>query len=111
MKLALSAACLAVCLAVASHAFADGRTEATLQQPVAKKIEFTTDIAVWDCEGTSCVATYTPDSSFSIGECHEVARKVGDVAAFKDQDDHNLQGSALDRCNAGLAPKSETASR
>jgi hypothetical protein len=111
MKLAISAAMLAVCLAVASHAFADGRTQVTLQQAVVKKTEFTIGMAVWDCEGASCVASTTPDQSFGVGQCRDLAKKVGAVTEYKDADDHNLQGAALDRCNAGLAPKSETASR
>ena len=53
MKLVIAAACLAVSVSLASHAFADGRTVVTLQQPVAAKTKFVAGGAVWNCEAST----------------------------------------------------------
>jgi len=110
MKLAIAIACLAASLSLATHAFADGRTEATLQQPIAAKTQFIANGAIWDCEGQSCVASNTPDQTFGASQCRDVAKRVGTVTEFKNEY-KTLQSASLDRCNAGLAPKTTTASR
>jgi hypothetical protein len=110
MKLALAVACLAASLSLASHALADGRTTATLQQPIPAKVQFIANGAIWDCEGSTCVAGNTPDQTFGPSQCHDVAKKVGAVAEFKN-DAKTLQSASLDRCNTGLAVKTTTASR
>jgi hypothetical protein len=110
MKLLLATACLAASLSLATHALADGRTVVTLQQPVAAKTQFIASGAIWDCEGTTCVAGYTPEQSFGFGQCHDLAKHVGPVAEFKDEY-KTLQPAMLERCNAGLTAKTTTASR
>jgi len=110
MKLAIALACLAASLSLATHALADGRTTATLQQPIASKTQFIANGAIWDCEGSTCVAGNTPDQTFGSSQCHDVAKHVGAVAEFKN-DYKTLQSASLDRCNAGLTVKTTTASR
>jgi hypothetical protein len=111
MKLAFAAACLVATLSLATGALADGQTTATLQQPIAKKTQFVANGAVWDCADTTCVADVTPDQTFGIGECHTVAKKAGVAVAEFKTTVKSLQAAALEQCNAGLAPKSVTASR
>ena len=48
MKLIIALACLGASLSLATHALADGRTTATLQQPVAAKTTF------WDPLESTC---------------------------------------------------------
>jgi hypothetical protein len=110
MKLIIAVACLAASLSLATHALADGRTVATLQQPVAAKTQLIANGAIWDCEGTTCVAANTPEESFGPGQCHGLAQHVGAVAEFKSEF-KTLQPTSLERCNAGLSSKTTTASR
>ena len=110
MKLIIALACLGASLALANNALADGRTTATLQQPVAAKTQFIANGAIWDCEGTTCVASNTPDQTFGPGQCHDVAKRYGAVVEFKN-DYKTLQPASLDRCNTGLTAKTTTASR
>jgi hypothetical protein len=111
MKLAFAAACAVATLSLATAALADGATIATLQQPVAKKTQFVANGAVWDCADTTCIAANTPDQTFGIGECHTIAKHVGVAVAEFKTSSHSLQAASLEQCNAGLAPKSVTASR
>ncbi len=110
MKLVIALACLGVSLSLATHALADGRTTATLQQPVAAKTSFLVNGAIWDCEGSTCVAANTPEQSFGASQCRDVAKRLGAVAEFKN-DYKTLQPASLERCNAGLPAKTTTASR
>ena len=110
MKLALAAACLAAGLSLASSAFADGRTVVTLDQPIAKPIEFVAVGGVWRCADTSCVAEATQEETFGWTQCHAVAKQAGArVTGFKD-DYHTLQAAQLDRCNAHIGGAAQTAS-
>ncbi|HTX51657.1 MAG TPA: hypothetical protein VME40_19960 [Caulobacteraceae bacterium] len=110
MKLAIAAACLVAGLTLASQAFADGRTVVTLEQPVAKPVEFVADGGVWHCADTTCVAGATPDETFGWNQCHAVAKQAGSrITEFKDEY-HTLQPAALDRCNANIGGSSQTAS-
>jgi hypothetical protein len=111
MKLAFAAACLVATLSIATGALADGQTTATLQQPIAKKVQFIANGAIWDCADTTCVAANTPDQTFGIGECHAVAKHTGVAVAEFKTTSKALQSASLDQCNAGLAPKTTTASR
>jgi len=112
MKLAFATACLVATLSLATNALAEGRTIATLQQPVAKSGQYIVKGAVWDCADTTCVADNTPDQTFGIDECHKVAKLAGvGVAEFKTSA-KSLQQASLDQCNAGVTPKAPvTASR
>jgi hypothetical protein len=111
MKLIIATACLAVSLGLATHALADGRTVATLQQPVAKPTQFVVNNAIWDCEQSSCVADNAHDMYFGASECHDVAKHAGAAVAEFKSDAKTLQPTSLDRCNTGLEPKTTTASR
>ncbi len=107
MKLAIALACLIASLSLASHTFAD--TTATLQQPVAKPTQFIVDHALWDCSGTTCVSSLVEEMYFGAQECHAVAKNAGvPVADFK-ASSHTLRPAELDKCNAGLAPKTSVA--
>jgi hypothetical protein len=108
MKLVLAASCLAVSLALATHALADGPTVATLQQPLAVKTQFIANGAIWDCEQSTCVAANPPAQSFGISQCHDVARRAGPVAEFK-TGGRTLAADLLERCNAGAQPKTSLA--
>lgn len=111
MKLAIAAACLAASLSLASQALADGRTIATLSQPVSAPSEFVARGAIWHCAASTCVAGTTPDETFGAAQCHDVAKHAGQVAEFKNEYNKSLQPAALDQCNAGLSPKTVTAAR
>jgi hypothetical protein len=101
MRLVFVAGCALAGMSLATSAFADSQTVATLQQPVAKRIQFVANQAIWDCEGSSCVAANARDMYFGASECHEVARRAGTVSEFKN-DIKALQQPDLERCNAGV---------
>jgi hypothetical protein len=112
MKLAFAAACLVATLSLASQALADGRTIATLQQPIAKPTEFVARGTIWHCAESTCVAGTTPDETFGAAQCHDVAKHAGPVTEFKNEYNKSLQPTALAQCNEGLAGKGQvTASR
>ena len=108
MKLVIAVACLAASLALASHALADGRTVVTLQQPLAKHVDFIVSGAMWRCDGATCAA-FVPEQTLGVNECHSVALKVGPVAGAQN-DAHTLQPSQIDQCNVGLSTRSTVAS-
>jgi hypothetical protein len=110
MKLAFGAACFAASLSLATVALAD-TTVATLSQPVAKPTQFVVNSAIWDCSGTTCVADNAQSMYFGPGECRSVALKAHVAVTDFKSDAKTLQPALLDQCNAGLAPKSITASR
>lgn len=108
MKLAIALACLIASLSLATHSLAD--TTATLQQPVAKPSQFIVDHALWDCSGTTCVSANVETMYFGAQECRAVAKNAGvAVAEFKTSTAKSLQAADLDKCNAGLAPKTSIA--
>ena len=102
MRFVVAVACVAAALSLASTASADSPAVATLQQPVAKPIQFVSNAAIWDCEGTTCTAANAQDMYFGASECHEVAKRAGPVGEFKNGV-KTLQQTSLDRCNAGLS--------
>jgi hypothetical protein len=110
MKLIIALGCLVASLSLATHALADGQVTATLQQPVAAKTQFIANGQIWDCEGTSCIASNVPNQNFGPSICRDVAKHAGPVADFKNSV-KTLEPASLDRCNSGLAPKTTTASR
>jgi uncharacterized low-complexity protein len=112
MKLVIAVACLAASLSLATHALADGTT-ATLQQPIAKKVQFIVNGAIWDCSQSTCVSdnANANTSYFGPGECHDVAKHAHVAITEFKADGKTLQAAALDQCNAGVAPKTTTASR
>jgi hypothetical protein len=111
MKFVLAGGCLAVGLALASQALADGPTVATLQQPLPAKTQFIANGAIWDCAQSICVADNASTLTFGVSECHDVARRAGPVAEFRNEG-RTLKPDLLDRCNAGAPSKTSlTASR
>jgi hypothetical protein len=108
MKLAIALACLIASLSLATHSFAD--TTATLQQPVAKPTQFIVDHALWDCAGTTCVSSGVEPMYFGAQECRSVAKNAGVAGAdFTTSTAKTLKSAELDKCNAGLAPKTSVA--
>src|ERR1700733_5891133 len=107
MKLALALACLIASLSLATPALAD--TTATLQQPVAKPTQFIVDHAMWDCSGTTCVSSGVEEMYFGAQECHSVAKNAGVAVSDFKASTHTLKTAELDKCNAGLAPKTAVA--
>jgi len=108
MKLVIAVACLAASLALASHAMADGRTVVTLQQPLAKHVDFIVNGAIWNCDGATCSAA-VESQTLGVQQCRTVALKVGLVAGAVNSG-RTLQPTQIDQCNAGLAPKATVAS-
>jgi len=108
MKLALAAACLAASFSLASQAFADGRTLITLEQPVAKPVEFVAQGGVWDCTGNICVAEATQDGTFGWSQCRAVAKQAGSRVTADSDAYHTLQQAQLDRCNANIGGSAKT---
>jgi hypothetical protein len=107
MRFIVAAACVAAALSLGTAALADGAAVATLQQPIAKPIQFISNAAIWDCEASTCTAANAHDMYFGPSECREVARRAGPVSEFKTAS-KTLQQTALDRCNAGLSPSHTT---
>jgi hypothetical protein len=107
MKLAIAAGCLAVSLAVATSALADGRSVLTLQQPVARHVDFIVNGAIWNCDGATCSAAVEPQT-LGVQQCHTVALKVGPVASAQNGV-HSLAADQLDACNHGIAPRTTVA--
>lgn len=108
MKLAIALACLIASLSLATHSIAG--TVATLQQPVAKPVQFVANGALWNCKDNTCVAGSVDDMYFGPGECHTVAKHAGvAVSDFKTTSARTLETKDLDQCNAGLAPKTSVA--
>jgi hypothetical protein len=103
MRFVVAAACVAAGLSSGTAALADSPAVAALQQPIAKPIQFISNAAIWDCEGSTCTAANAQDMYFGPSECHEVAKRAGPVGEFKNAS-KTLQQTALDRCNAGLSP-------
>jgi hypothetical protein len=108
MKLAIALACLIASLSLATHALAG--TTITLQQPVAKPVQFVANGALWNCKDNTCIAGSVDDMYFGPGECHTVAKHAGvAVADSKTSTGRVLKTAELDQCNAGLAPKTSVA--
>jgi hypothetical protein len=104
MRVFFAAGCVIAGVLAATSAFADSAVVATLQQPVAKPFKFVASQVLWECDGSKCVSSTAHDMYFGASECHEVARHAGIIASFKN-DDLTLAQVSLDRCNAGVQPK------
>jgi hypothetical protein len=100
MKLALATAFAA--LSLAGTAFADTRLTATLDTPTSAPAKFIAAHAVWNCAGSTCVASIAPDDSVGVGGCQDLARKVGHVASFAGEA-KALDSRGLEKCNKTAA--------
>jgi hypothetical protein len=110
MKTFLSTACALFALAMASSALADGSVKATLESPVAGRAKLIAAHAVFNCEGTTCVASTAPDDANDAYACKDLAKQVGRITAY--QEFKPLDDKALAKCNTAAAAKSiGTASR
>ncbi|HEX3917467.1 MAG TPA: hypothetical protein VHW60_09030 [Caulobacteraceae bacterium] len=108
MKLQLAGACLLATLGLATAAMADSQTTITLQQPLAKHVDFIVNGAMWRCDGATCAA-FVPEQTLGVGQCHSVALKVGPVASAQN-DAHTLASDQLDKCNTGIVSHTTVAS-
>jgi hypothetical protein len=98
MKLAIAAAFAACSLAGA--AFADTTLTATLATP--QTAHFIAAHAVWNCAGTTCVASIAPDDSASASGCQELAKKIGHVISYAGES-KTLDARGLEKCNKEAA--------
>jgi hypothetical protein len=96
MKLALAAAIAA--LSLAGSALAENRVVATLDKPQATPGSFIAAGAVWNCAGTTCIASIAPDEAVGVGGCQELAHKLGPVTAYAGEA-KTLDARGLERCN------------
>jgi hypothetical protein len=101
MKRSLAAACAVFALCLAGSAFADGTVTATLENPVAGHPKLIAAHAVFNCEGTTCVAAIAPDDANDAYACKDLAKQVGRIAAYKEF--KALDEKGLGRCNQGAA--------
>ncbi|MDB5483449.1 MAG: hypothetical protein JWO83_4502 [Caulobacteraceae bacterium] len=104
MKKTLSTACALFALAMAGSALADGSVRVTLESPVAGHTKLIAAHAVFNCEGTSCVASTAPDDANDAYACKDLAKHVGRIVAY--QEFKPLDEKALAKCNSvAAAPK------
>ncbi len=104
MKLNLAAACAVISFGMAGAALADGTVTATLENPVNGHAKFIAAHAVFNCEGTTCIAAVAPDDASDAFACKDVAKQVGRITAYKEF--RALDEKALAKCNtAAAAPK------
>lgn len=95
-------------LATAFAGSADARPRAftaQLTQPVAERVEFIAEGAVWRCEGDACRATVA--NTASVAGCRDVVRRVGAVASYGPET-APFNADRLTRCNA-VAPQTAAA--
>jgi hypothetical protein len=104
MKLNLATACAVFTLGLAGSAFADGTVTATLENPVNGHAKLIAAHAVFNCEGTTCIAAVAPDDADDAYACKDLAKQVGRIAAYKEF--KPLDEKGLSKCNiAAAAPK------
>ena len=108
MKLAIATALAAFSLAGA--AFAETTVTATLDSAQASPAKFIAADAVWNCSGTTCVASIAPDTAAGVSGCKELAKKMGHVQSYSTEM-RSLDAKALERCNIAVATPTATASR
>lgn len=83
MKLQVLAAAAALSLAFAGSSFAaDGKIVVSLKTPVAAKTKVVAGGAVWNCEGSTCVAAAAPSRTDTAKGCKALSKEVGEVVAF-----------------------------
>lgn len=98
MKLRALTAIAVLALSTAGSAFAGSPLTATLQAPVSAKVRAIAGGAVWNCEGTTCVAAVAPERAASTASCKELAKAVGAIASFGSAT-FTLEPEALAKCN------------
>jgi hypothetical protein len=108
MKLAIATALAAISLA--GSVFAETTVTATLDSAQASRVKFIAADAVWDCSGTTCVATVAPDSASGLSGCKDLAKKIGHIVSYSTEM-RSLDAKALERCNIAATTPTATASR
>ena len=108
MKLAIATALAAISLA--GSVFAETTVTATLDSAQAGRAKFIAADAVWNCSGTTCVATVAPDTAAGVSGCKELAKKIGHIVSYS-TDMRSLDAKALERCNIAATTPTATASR
>lgn len=96
MKFQVLAAAAALSLAFAGTSFAaDGKIVVSLKTPVAAKTKVVAGGAVFNCEGTICVAAAAPSRTDTTKGCKALSKEVGEVVAFG-----SLGNDDLAKCGA-----------
>jgi hypothetical protein len=108
MKLAIATALAAISLA--GSVFAETTVTATLNSAQAAPSKFIAASAVWNCAGTTCVATIAPDDATGVSGCKELAKKIGHIASYATES-RSLDAKGLERCNIAATTPQATASR
>lgn len=106
----LAACAAALSFAVAGQALAAGSVSVKLAQPVAEPVKFVAGGAMFNCEGDSCVATSATSKTFASATCKDIAKKVGQVAAFEDTR-KAFDAERLSACNAAAGADTQFATR
>lgn len=101
MKLRMLAAVAVLSLSFAGIAQADVKTvaTATLKAPVAAKTKIVVAGAVYNCEGSTCVALAAPTRAVTVAGCKALVKKVGELSAFSNAM-RAIEGEDLATCNA-----------
>jgi hypothetical protein len=73
-------------------------------------VKFIAADAVWDCSGTTCIATVAPDSASGVSGCKDLAKKIGHIVSYSTEM-RSLDAKALERCNIAATTPTATASR
>jgi len=100
MKIAIAAACAA--LSFAGAAFADTTITATLNSPQTGHSKILAAHAVWNCEGSTCVASVAPDETAGVSGCKDLAKSLGPISGYV-SDEKALDSAALEKCNKSAA--------
>jgi hypothetical protein len=88
--------------ALAGAAFADGVGHATLQTPLAKRVEAIAGDGYWVCQGTSCSSGGASDQSLTISACKDLVKAAGPVSAYS-IGDAALKPEQLAKCDGTKA--------
>jgi hypothetical protein len=91
MKLQVLAAAAALSLAFAGVSIAaDAKVVATLKTPVAAKTKVVAGGAVFNCEGSTCIAVTAPARTDTAKGCKSLSKEVGEVVSFGTLDTDGL---------------------
>ena len=94
MKFQVLAAAAALSLAFAGSSIAaDGKIVVSLKTPVAAKTKVVAGGAVFNCEGSTCIAAAAPARTDTAKGCKALSKEVGEVVAFG-----SLAGEDLAKC-------------
>ena len=96
MKFQVLVAAAALSLAFAGSSIAaDGKIVVSLKTPVAAKTKVVAGGAVFNCEGSTCIAAAAPARTDTAKGCKALSKEVGEVVAFG-----SLGSEDLAKCGA-----------